>query len=92
MDIITRVSLFIVLTVTFFLIFHKKYRVIDKPVGYYTKRFIIIWLIALIPPVLYFVLPDSVGITFKFYLVFILVILITVGLLLFFIMEKRKKE
>jgi len=92
MDIKTRVALIFILTITFFLIFHKKDRVRDKPAGYYTKRFLIIWLICFIPPALYFVLPDSVAFTFKFYLVFILSILILVGLLVYFIREKMKDE
>ena len=92
MGIITRISLIIILTILFYVIFHNKKQYIDKPTTYYYKKFIFTFFIVLIPPMLYFLIPDSVGIVFKFYFLFILSALILLGLILFPIWEKRKRE
>ena len=92
MGIITRISLIIILTVVFYVMFRSKIQYIDKPTTYHYKKFLITFFMILIPPTLYFVIPDSVGIEFKFYFLFILSVLILVGLILFPILEKRKRE
>lgn len=92
LNISLRILVFILLASLFYIFIGKKDRYLYKKKGYLFRRMAIMSLIVLSPLIVYFIILDTIGIVVKFYVVFFLSVSISAGLILFFIMEKRKKR
>ena len=90
LNLFLRIAILFVLTIALYFLLGKEKRYIKRGKRYLYIRSAIIAFIVLIPPLLYFILPKTVSMVTKFYLIFILSVLILTGLLIFFVFEKRK--
>ena len=91
LNVLIRILIFLILTVALYHLFGKRNRLIHKNKRYLYIRTVVIILLVLLPPIMYFLIPESIGIVVKFYVVFFLSVFILVGLILFFVIEKRKE-
>lgn len=86
MELPVRVIIYIILAIFIFIF---SFKMKDKYRGKRHKyRIIVLALIMLLPPLVYFIIPDSVGVVPKFYIILTLSILISVGLIVFSLMRK----
>ncbi len=90
LNILLRFSVFILLASLFYILIGKKDRYLHKKKGYLFRRMAIMSLIVLSPPIVYYIIPDTIGIVVRFYVVFFLSVFISAGLILFFVMERRQ--
>jgi Na+-driven multidrug efflux pump len=92
LNLFLRIIILFVLTVALYILLGKGSRYNTKRKRNLYIRSAIVTVIVLIPPILYFILPKNVSNVIKFYLIFISSVLIFSGLIIFFIIEKKKNK